>query len=287
MTLLYGQGARWVLGLTALLAMAATPQRIVSTSPVVTEILYGVGAFDRVVAVTEYCTYPPEAKKLPKVGGWATPSIEKVASFRPDLVVLSEAQKPFLEGPLQQLGIQTVMAPSQTIEDAYTAMVAIGRATGRERQAAQLVQRTRDALEHVRNRAAGLPRRSVLIIVDRAPGTLREMYAALPSSFLAQLVETAGGKVVFSAAGAGYGKISPEMVVAANPDVILDVEANSKTGDIGAWSELSELTAVRRGNVHIVREEFVPHDSQMIAKTAVVFARLLHPEVPEREWEGQ
>ena len=70
MTLLYGQGARWVLGLTALLAMAATPQRIVSTSPVVTEILYGVGAFDRVVAVTEYCTYPPEAKVIIHDDNW-------------------------------------------------------------------------------------------------------------------------------------------------------------------------------------------------------------------------
>ena len=57
-------------------ASAAPPQRIVSVSPAVTEMLYGIGVFDRVVAVTDYCLYPPEAKAVPKVGGWATPSVE-------------------------------------------------------------------------------------------------------------------------------------------------------------------------------------------------------------------
>src|SRR5436309_1931505 len=106
---------------------AASPQRIVSVSPVVTEILYGIGAFGRVVAVTEYCLYPPEAKALPKVGGWSTPSIEKVASFRPDLVVLSDAQKPFLKDPLERLGIATAIVSTQAIVDAFNAIQTLGK----------------------------------------------------------------------------------------------------------------------------------------------------------------
>jgi iron complex transport system substrate-binding protein len=272
----------------ACLSIAATPQRIVSTSPVVTELLYGVGAFDKVVAVTEYCTYPPEAQKLPKIGGWATPSVERVASFRPDLVVLSEAQAPFLEAQLKQLGLATALAPSQTVRDAYTSMTTLGKATGHEGQAADLVARTQAALDRVRKRAAGLPHPSVLIVVDRTPGTLREMYAALPGSFMAELVEIAGGKVVGAAAGNGYGKINAEMVVAENPDLILDIMPSSK-GDVGAhpesvWRDLSGLKAVQRDGVHVVRDEFVSHDSQMIARTAVLFARILHPEVPAGDW---
>ena len=268
-----------------LFAFAATPQRIVSVSPVVTEMLYGVGAFDKVVAVTEYCTYPPEAKALPKIGGWATPSVERVAGFHPDLVAFSEAQAPFLKNQLQQLGIPIVAVPSQTIQDAFTAMAALGQATGHERQAAELAARTRAALDAVRMRATGLPRATVLIVVDHTPGALREMYAALPGSFLAELVEIAGGKVVTAASGAGYGKISPETVLTENPDVILDVHSATSDDHGAAWSALPELKAVRRGGVHIVRDDFVAHDSQMIAKTAVLFARLLHPEVASREWE--
>lgn len=269
----------------ALLAFAATPQRIVSVSPVVTEMLYGVGAFDKVVAVTEYCTYPPEAKALPKVGGWATPSVEKVAGFHPDLVAFSEAQAPFLKKQLQQLGVPIVVVPSQTIQDAFTAITALGQATGHQRQAAELVARTRAALDAVGMRAAGLPRPTVLIVVDHTPGALREMYAALPGSFLAELVEMAGGKVVTAASGAGYGKISPEAVLTENPDVILDLHSATLDKAEAVWDELPELNAVRRGGVHIIRDDFVAHDSQMIAKTAALFARLLHPEVPPREWE--
>jgi iron complex transport system substrate-binding protein len=276
--------SRWALGLAALAAFGAPPQRIVSVSPVETEILYGVGAFDKVVAVTEYCVYPPEAKTLPKVGGWATPSVEKVAGFHPDLVAFSEAQAPFLENQLKQLGIRTVLAPSQTVQDAFKAIAAIGEATGHQRQAADLAARTRATLAAVRQRAAGLTRPSVLIIVDRTPGTLRDMYGALPGSFLAELAEIAGGRAVPSAAGAGYGKVSAEMVLTANPDIILDLLPASQA-DSDPWREMPELNAVRRGKVYRVREEFVPHDSQLIARTAVVFARLLHPDVPAREWE--
>lgn len=279
-----------ILGPAAFACLAAAPQRIVSVSPVVTEILYGIGAFDRVVAVTEFCLYPPEAKALPKVGGWSTPSVEKVASFHPDLVAFSEAQAPFLEPQLRQLGIRTVLAPGRTVQDAFRAIEDLGAATGHQQQAAALATQTRTTLEAVRRRSARVTRPSVLLIVDRTPGTLHEMYAALPGSFLAELVNIAGGTVVAGPSGNGYGKVSAETVLAANPDIILDVMPSSK-GDVGAdpaaaWRELPELNAVRLGRVHIVRDEFVSHDSQMIAKTAVLLARLLHPEVPPADWEA-
>jgi iron complex transport system substrate-binding protein len=273
----------------ALLAFAQGPRRIVSVSPVVTEILYGIGAFDHVVAVTDYCLYPPQAKLLPKVGGWATPSVEKIAGFRPDLVAFSEAQAPFLEMPLAQLGIPTAVARSQTVQDAFTAFETLGKATGHEREAAQLAAEVHKALDTVHKRAAGLTHPSVLTIVDRTPGTLRDLYAITEGSFLAELIEIAGGRVVGGSSRLGYGKISQEAVVTANPDVVLDVmplsQSTAGSHPETAWQELPEINAVRDRRVHMVREEFVPHDSQMIVKTAVLFARLLNPEVPPREWE--
>jgi iron complex transport system substrate-binding protein len=267
---------------------AAPPQRIVSVSPAVTEILYGIGAFPRVVAVTDYCLYPPEAKALPKVGGWATPSVERIAGFRPDLVVFSDAQSPFLEAPLQQLGIHTAIARSQRIQDAFTAIATLGRATGNEQQAARLAADTKAALEKVRQRAASLPHPTVLCIIDRTPGTLRDLYAATEGSFLAELITIAGGRFVGGSSRLGYAKISKEAVLAMNPEIILDiVPASQNTAGPhpeSPWQDLPELSAVRRGRVYAVREEFVPHDSQMIARTAALFARLLHPEAP-RGWE--
>ena len=282
--------AGWLVSALALAAaFAASPQRIVSVSPAVTEILYGIGAFSRVVADTDYCTYPPEAKALPKVGGWATPSVERVASFRPDLVAFSEAQTPFLEIPLERLGIHIAIARSQTIADIFAAFDTLGKATGNEAQANRLAAETRASLDTVRKRASRLPHPSVLCIVDRTPGTLRDLYSVTEGSFLAELLEIAGGRVIGGASRLGYGKISKETVLTANPEIILDLMPGSQN-TAGAhpeapWQELPEITAVKRGKVFVVRDEFVPHPSQMIAKTAVLFARLLHPEVPPSEWE--
>src|ERR1700693_3934197 len=84
--------------LAALCAAAAdAPRRIVSLSPNMTEMLYGVGAFDRVVGISDYCTYPPEVANLPSVGGWHNPSLEKMMAMRPDLVIVDSGPAPVLE----------------------------------------------------------------------------------------------------------------------------------------------------------------------------------------------
>src|SRR3989442_6804795 len=74
----------------------APPERIVSLSPSATEILYGIGAFDRVVAVSNYCTYPPEVENPPRVGGWENSNLAKNAALPPDPLILTHAQDPLL-----------------------------------------------------------------------------------------------------------------------------------------------------------------------------------------------
>lgn len=268
--------------------LGAQPRRIVSISPSATEVLYGVGAFDRVVAVSSYCTYPPAVQSLPRVGGWQTPNLERLAALKPDLVVMAEAQSPFILDQLQQLGIRTLVTRSQTVADAVNAIEAIGQAVGKAREGEALARATRASIARVRARAQTLPHPTVLCVVDRTPGTLRDLYAATRGNFLAELIEAAGGRVVAAPAPKGYGKISKETVLELNPDIILDMahgfKGKSDAELRAAWSDLPELKAVSRGRVHHIREDFVPHASQMIARTAVLFARLLHPEVPAKEW---
>jgi iron complex transport system substrate-binding protein len=271
--------------------LAAAPRRIISIAPTVTEILYGVGVFDRVVAVSEFCTYPPAVKSLPRVGGWHTPNLEKLVGLRPDLVVMTDAQVPFILDQLQQVGIQTLVVQDQSVEDTFHAIDVIGKAVGKEREAAALAASTRAALERVRARARTLPHPTVLCVVDRTPGTLRDLYAATRGSFLAELLEAAGAKLVAAPARTGYGRISKETVLALNPDIILDMAHGSQAKSDAelklAWRDLPELKAVRTGRIYEIKDDFVPHASQFIAKTAVLFARLLHPEVPARDWEAR
>ena len=144
------------------------------------------------------------------------------------------------------------------------------------------MERTRGAVEEMRARTKGLPRRRVLCVVDRVPGTLRDIYAAAPGSFIAQLIEAAGGEPVSTASGKLWGKMQKEAVVALDPDVVIDLmmqpEGRFAEDSRAVWSELSTLRAVREGRVHALREETLLHPSQFVGDTARRFAEIIHPE---------
>jgi iron complex transport system substrate-binding protein len=271
-----------LLTISLVLALAAVPHRIVSLSPTLTEILYGIGAFPEVVGVSDYATYPPEAARLPSVGGWATPDLEKLLSLRPDLVVLDDAQAPLFQDKARALGFSLLVVPSHNIAQVYTAMESLGRATGHEAAAARLAAETREGLARVAKRTAALPRCSVVLIVDRTPGTLRDLYTVTKGGYLAELVDIAGGRIAAAPASIGYSRLSKEDLLSINPDVILDFNHGPTSGlsanPLDAWHEMPELKAVRAHRVYSVTEEYVPHASQRMVLTAELFARLLHLE---------
>jgi iron complex transport system substrate-binding protein len=268
---------------------ADIPRRIVSLSPDLTEMLYGVGAFDRVIAVSNYDTYPPEVAKLPHLGQLYSPSLEKLASLRPDLVIINNAQAPFLESTLKDLGLRVLMTSNRSVQEVYDAINAIGAATGKDREAAKLVATTREGLDRVSHKISklskpGTNKPRVVLIVDRTPGTLRDLTTATAGSYLAELVEIAGGQIAVPPVKRGYVRLSKEDLLAINPDIILDFIHGPKSRFAGdpmeAWKEMPELKAVRTGRVRGVNEDFVPHASQRIVQTAELFARLIHPEIP-------
>jgi iron complex transport system substrate-binding protein len=264
-------------------AQQRLPQRIISVSPNVTEMLYGVGAFDRVVAVSDYCTYPPAVKSLPRVGGWQTSNLERIVALHPDLVILTDAQAPFLEAQLRQLGFRSLVIPSHSLNDVFVAIEKIGSATGRVQQAAALAQQTRASLDAVRNKTKNAPPRSVLFVVDRTPGALRDLYVATQGSYLDELIEIAGGKSIAALAKSGYAKISKEAVLALNPEIIIDMvhvpKGRLRENLMIVWNDLPELRAVREKHIYPVSEEFIPHASQFVADAAKLLAGLIHSDL--------
>lgn len=263
-------------------AEISPPQRIISLSPDVTEILDGVGAFDRVIAVSDYCDYPPAAKRLPRVGGWQTTCLEQVNALQPDLVIMTRSQAPFVETRLRALGFETLIVDSLTLEDAVRSIDQIGRATGNEAEAESLVRQVQSSLDAVKATTQHLSRPKVLCVVDRVPGTLRDLYTATEGSFLAQVIEIAGGHSIAPPAAEGYAKISKEAVVTLNPEVIIDMVQAAKgrfaENPASVWQELSDVSAVHEGRIYPLRDTSVLHPSQFVAATARRFAHIIHPE---------
>lgn len=267
-----------LIGAIALAAAAtgAAPQRIISMSPSATEILYGLGVLDRVVAVSDYDTWPASVKNLPHIGGWSTPNLERISALRPDLVVLSDAQNGLVGDQLRRFEVPVAVLPTATLADVDRAIGIAAKATGREAEGARLEHDTDAQLERVRTATQGLSRPSVLCIVDRTPGELRNVYIATRRSFLGELVELAGGRLAAPDSSSGYAHAGNEEILALNPDVILDI--GQKPAAESVWRDFPELNAVRHHRVVAVDEDYVSHPSQRVAETAVLLAHIIHPE---------
>jgi iron complex transport system substrate-binding protein len=249
----------------------------------VTEILSGVGAFDRVVAVSDYCEYPKEVASLPRVGGWNNPNLEQIAAIRPDLVIFADAQAQFVKDKIESLGIRTLSVPSRTLDDALKSIELVGNATGNQAEAEKLLLHTRSTIETVRLKTEKLPRRRVLCVVDRVPGTLRDLYTATEGTFIEQLIDVAGGDSIAPPAREGWGKLQKEAIVALDPEIIIDMMMQKTEGQLAedtqaVWRELPNLRAVREGRVYAVRDTSLIHPSQFVADAARRFAEMIHPE---------
>ena len=233
--------------------------------------------------MSDYCDYPPGVEGLPRVGGWQNTNVERLAALNPDLVVMIDAQAPFIKDRLDSLGVPTLVTRTQTLDDIFAAIEAIGRATANEPQAQQLSTQMHAALEGIRRQASGREKPRVLCVVDRVPGTLRDLYAATRGSFLAELVEIAGGEVIAPDASSGYGQLSKEALLALDPHIIIDIvqgaEGSFSEDTQSVWRELPQVRAVRDNRVYTVRDARVVHPSQLVADSARRFAEMIHPEV--------
>jgi iron complex transport system substrate-binding protein len=260
----------------------ARPARIISLSPNTTEILYGIGAWPQVVAVSQYCTYPDDVKNKPRVGGWADTNLEQVVALKPNLIIGVDAQSAFLHDKLDGLGLRSIFVKSQSLDDVFASISEIGRASGHEDEAKKLLADTRSEIDAVRTAVANRPRPRVLCVVDRLPGTIRDLYTATRGSYLDNLIDIAGGEPIAPQADIGYGKIEKEAVLSLNPEIIIDMVVGSKStageDPVQVWNELPEIKAVREKRIYPIRDPTVIHPSQFVGHTASTFARLIHPE---------
>jgi iron complex transport system substrate-binding protein len=270
----------------AALGLGAPPQRIVSTAPSVTEMLYALGLGDRVVGVTTFCHYPPEAAKKPKIGEYLHPSLETIAALRPDLVV-SEVSGVRRSENLAALHLNVLEIDDGTLAGIYDSIRRIGRAAGVPARADEVCAGMRAQLDAIRARVAGLPRRRALFLVGRTPGRIEELVAAGRASHLNELLEIAGGENVFRDSIAAYGRIPLEELLARNPEVIVDmgemtetvgVTEAQKRAVVALWNRYPALAAVRQHRVYAVASDIFVVPGPRVVDAARALARMLHPE---------
>jgi len=199
-------------------ALAAPPRRIVSLIPATTELLFALGAGDRVVGRTRYCDYPAEAARVPDLGNGIQPNVEAVVAARPDLVLLykSGADRGAADR-LRGLGIPVLELATDRIADMARITRLLGRALSVAETAESLVARTHRDLDSA-SAGAGSPahRPTVFILAwDRPVMTLGQ------GSFLSEIIEHAGARNLFADLPASSAQVSIETIAARDPDFIL------------------------------------------------------------------
>ncbi len=225
-----------ILGLALWTAvLAAAPRRVVSLAPSITEMLVDLGAADRIVGVTRY-DHDPAVARVPRVGGWTDPSLEALARLKPDLVLLTRAQVPFVGPDLEKLGLRYRALPAQTLEDILAGVDSLGRWLGLAETAEALKQALQDTLESYRLWGQQHPPVPVVFIVDRTPGTLQNLYAAGPGTFLHQLLEVVGFRNLIQKPG--YVPINVEFLVRLNPPVLLEMVQGKEVVHDQAWQQI-------------------------------------------------
>jgi iron complex transport system substrate-binding protein len=267
-------------------AFAAAPQRIVSTSPSITEMLYALGLGDRVVGVTTYCHYPPEAAKKTKVGNYLAPNFEVIVGLRPDLVVAETTGVRRAER-FSSLKLNVVEIDDATLAGIYDSIRKIGKAAAVPDRAEALCARMRSSLDNIRERTARLPKRRIVFIVGRTPGRMEDLIAAGRGTHLNELIEIAGGANVFRDSLAAYAKIGLEELIARNPEVVVDMGEMSQTVGVteadkravtALWSRYPTISAVRERRVFAVASDIFVVPGPRVVDAAREFARMLHPE---------
>lgn len=268
-----------------IVTLEAPAERIVSLVPSNTEIVCALGACDRLVGVTDFDDYPPEVADVADVVIQATVDVELVVEAEPDLVLAAgnEGTPTAVIEQLTDLGLTIVVLYPETLDEVYANIELVGSLLDAEDEATELVAAMTERADAVAEAVEGADRPRTLYEVFYSEGT---MYTAGDGSFLASLIETAGGEPV---TGDAQGIIAAEDLVAADPELIVLgaasydpslAEPQAALDAVAARPGWADLAAVRNGDVVPYLDDLVTtRPGPRIVDGLEALARAIHPEL--------
>jgi len=258
-----------------LAAEAPGPQRVVSLAPSVTETLFALGFGDRLVGVTTYCDYPPEARRLPKIGGFMNPSLEAIVDKKPDVVIgVNTATDPAKAREMERLGLKVNLISVASVNDILAGIKSVARLMGSSEAGEKLVLKIERQFNQVKKRVAPAPRRSTLLVVG-----LRPLVAVGGKNFIDELITLAGGDNIAGNAAQPWLNLPDEYVVAKAPQVIIEAGMGSeRAASAQHWVDLKSIPAVKEGRVYSYPSDKILRPGPRVGEGLEEIARMVHPE---------
>jgi iron complex transport system substrate-binding protein len=262
--------------------LAKPPVRIVSLVPAVTEIIYALGAEDRLAGRTDYCEFPAAAKSKPSVGGMVNPSLETLVALKPDLVIATnEGNREETFQQVARLRIPVYLVHATRLSALLDMIARLGELTGREAAVGPLTDGLQQRVSAVRRAVAPFPRPRVLYVIWPEP-----LIVPGRASLLTELIDVAGGESVTGVQEQAYVRFSVEAAVALAPQVIVLADHASANGGASSagrpepekWRRFASVPAIRAGRLHSVDLSILHRYGPSVVDGLERLARIIHPE---------
>ena len=223
----------------------AGKMRLVTLAPNLCEDIFAIGQGDHIIATTTYSDFPEAAKKIPTVGGYTTPSLEKLLVLSPDLILVADGTPLDVVARLRKMGRNVYVDDPKTMEAIVTSIRQISVVVGVPDRGFELALSMHEAITNVSSAAAKLPRKpSVYVEIWNSPLT-----SAGKGTFVSDIISVAGGTNIGDDTDAPWPRLSEEFVIGHNPDMIVNASGMGDT-DITTRASFQELNAVKQGHVY-------------------------------------
>ena len=263
------------------LCFTKAPQRIVSLSPSTTELMFAIGAGSQLVGATEHCNYPAAAAKLTRVGGGTLQGIsrETILSLNPDLILCKwDSHQPLIE-PFDRFKVPIMAIGPDTLAELYEEATLLGKVTGHVTEADELVRRMKQRVEMLTSWVDSVPveeRLRVFYEVWDEP-----LMTAGPKCFIGEMIEMGGMKNIFSDTTVRYPRVSDEVVLDRNPEVILAPSTHRSQVSLEILSKRQgwdKITAVHDRKVFLIDGDRVSRCGPRMLDALEEMIRAVYPD---------
>jgi len=251
-------------------------QRIITLAPSVNELVFALGLGDKVVANTLYSDYPKESKKLPKVGGYSSISLEKILKFNPSVVIAQDYDLELLQ-KLNTLGVKTLSYKTQTVEDIKNTIKSLGKHFKKENEAKKLI----DDIDSSINSLKGIVKdKKVLIVISPRKNLRNQIYVTGNHLYFEDFINASENKNAFYSKSKQQPVVNVEKIINMNPDIIIlltpflryDEEKRAQLKKL--WKNLP-INASINDNIYAIHGTYAGIPSQRIVYFMEDFKKIL------------
>ena len=252
------------------ITLTKEPEKIISAAPNITEIIFKIGAEDKLVGRTDYCDYPESVSSIESIGTMRTPDIEKILSLEPDMVIASTHFNEENSQKLQDAGINVIsLYEENDVNGVYTMIETLGTALNRNDEAQNTVNEMKDTIGKVTDAVSGLEEPTVYYVVGYGEGG---DFSAPENTFVGGLIKLAGGKNIVPASDSW--SFTLESILEADPYIIV-VRKGEKDAFMNA-DGYKELTAVKEGRVYEIDNNLIDRQGYRNAEGVLKLAEIFH-----------